>query len=208
MRESHMTVSKSSSPDRKRPRADARPKAEATADWNVVVSTCGENYRSARATLREFGRVWRTEYYNVLVMRVRDIRSFLEDLRSFATINPNLLKSIGRIAPAAVVFDFATGEEFERSLRDFALHQLPALTRKSFHCRIHGRGLRSIISSRTAEQNLNRALLVALAVGGTPGSLDFTDPDAVLAVETVGHRAGASLWMRDDLNRYPFLRAD
>jgi len=33
----------------------------------------------------------------------------------------------------------------------------------------------------------------------------FDDADAVLAVDTVGDRAGMALWTRDDLRRYPFL---
>jgi len=30
----------------------------------------------------------------------------------------------------------------------------------------------------------------------------------VIDIETVGNRAGLSLWARDDLRHYPFLRID
>jgi len=208
MRKSPMTVSNSSSPNAAPKRAGARAKGASVADWNVVISTRGEGYRATRAALREFGRVGRTEYFNVLVMKVADIAAFLEDLRSLAAINPALFKDFGRIAPAAETFDFETGPAFEQKLREWASRRLPALAGKSFHCRIHGRGLRPLASHRAAEQTLNCALLDALAAAGTPGSLDFTDPLAVIAVETVGHRAGVSLWTREDLQKYPFLRPD
>jgi len=177
-------------------------------EWNVVVSTHAEGYRAARAALRELGRVWRTDYFNVLVMKVDDIASFLEDVSRLATINPPLMKEIARIAPAAAAFDFETAGEFERKLHDAALSRVAELAGKSLHTRIHRRGMRHVISSCEEEQRLNQALLDALASAGTPGSIDFADPDAVIAVETVGRRAGVSLWSRDDLRKYPFLKAD
>jgi tRNA(Ser,Leu) C12 N-acetylase TAN1 len=189
-------------------RAGSRAKGVSVADWNVVISTRGESYRAARAALREFGRVGRTEYFNVLVMKVADIAAFLEDLSSLATINPAMISDFGRIAPAAEAFEFETAAEFEQKLREIACRWIPALAGRSFHCRIHGRGLKPLISTRTAEQDLNRALLDALAAAGTPGSLDFTDPDAVIAVDTVGRRAGVSVWTREQLKKYPFLRAE
>lgn len=178
------------------------------ADWNVVISTRGEGYRAARAALREFGRVGRTAYFNVLAMKVADIAAFLEDLRSLTAINPALVNDFGRVAPAAETFEFETGADFENRLRETVRRWIPALAGKSFHCRIHGRGLRPQISARAVEQNLDRALLDALAAAGTPGSLNFADPDAVIAVATVGHRAGVSLWSREELRKYPFLRPD
>jgi len=42
---------------------------------------------------------------------------------------------------------------------------------------------------------------------GSPGRITFTDPDAILQIETIDGRAGVSLWQRDDLQRYTFLGA-
>ena len=41
-----------------------------------------------------------------------------------------------------------------------------------------------------------------------PGQIGFEDPDAVIDIETVGNRAGISLWTREDLQRFEFLRPD
>jgi tRNA(Ser,Leu) C12 N-acetylase TAN1 len=35
--------------------------------------------------------------------------------------------------------------------------------------------------------------------------VSFDNPDAIIAVETIGNQAGMSLWFREDLQRYPFL---
>ena len=43
---------------------------------------------------------------------------------------------------------------------------------------------------------------------GTPGHITFEDPDAIIAVETIAQWAGLSLWRREDLQRYPFIRLD
>jgi tRNA(Ser,Leu) C12 N-acetylase TAN1 len=43
---------------------------------------------------------------------------------------------------------------------------------------------------------------------GRPGRINFADPDHVIDIETVGNRAGLSIWSRDDLRRYPFLNVD
>ena len=64
------------------------------------------------------------------------------------------------------------------------------------------------MSSQEEEQLMDKVLLEALETAGTPGSITFDDPDAIVAIETLGHRAGVSLWTRDDLRRYPFLRLD
>ena len=40
---------------------------------------------------------------------------------------------------------------------------------------------------------------------GHEARTSFDDPDLILAVETVGQRAGISLWTRDDRLRHPLL---
>ncbi|GIX49332.1 MAG: hypothetical protein KatS3mg131_3543 [Candidatus Tectimicrobiota bacterium] len=65
---------------------------------------------------------------------------------------------------------------------------------KSFHIRVHRRGFKGKLSSKEAEKRLAEALLEALAQAGHASRVRFTDPDVVLVVETVGGRAGLSLW--------------
>jgi hypothetical protein len=58
------------------------------------------------------------------------------------------------------------------------------------------------------ERFLDDLLLDSLKKEGTPGRITFTDPDFIIAVETVGNRGGLSLWSREDLQRYQFLGLD
>jgi tRNA(Ser,Leu) C12 N-acetylase TAN1 len=177
-------------------------------DWNVVISAREDGYTRARQLLRRFGPVSRTEYYNLLVMRVDDTHRLLEDLRTRLADDPTIVAAVARVAPAARCFDFRSHDDFEALAREAALAWVPDLALKSFHVRLHRRGLKEQLPRPEEERFLDRALLEALERGGTPGRITFENPDAILAVETVGHRAGLALWTREDLQRYPFLRLD
>jgi hypothetical protein len=54
-------------------------KVETDMDWNVVVTGYDwRGLRSARRLLSRYGEVARTHFHNVLVLRVADVRAFLE----------------------------------------------------------------------------------------------------------------------------------
>jgi hypothetical protein len=177
-------------------------------DWNVVMSTREDGYTRARQLLQRFGPVYRTQYYNVLVMKVDDISRFLGELRARVAGDPSILAAVARVAPATRCFDFQTHDDFEAKAREAALAWVPELAHRAFHVRLHRRGLKDELPRPEEERFLDDALLGALERAGTPGRIRFEDPDAILAVETVGHRAGLALWTREDLRRYPFLRPD
>ncbi len=64
------------------------------------------------------------------------------------------------------------------------------------------------LSSQAEERHLADSIIERLRKIGQRGRLDFEDPDYVIDVETVGERAGMSLWSRDDLKRFAFLRVN
>jgi tRNA(Ser,Leu) C12 N-acetylase TAN1 len=177
-------------------------------DWNVVVTTRDGGFRRAIRFLGQLGLVDRTGMFNVLVMKVADVRMFLEDLRARWAESAAAPAAISRVTPVTRTFEFATPEEFEAKARGAALAFVPALAGKAFHVRFHRRGHKGVLSTPTEERFLDDALLEALRVAGTPGRITFDDPDAVIAVETVGNRAGLSVWGRDELRRFPFLHPD
>jgi hypothetical protein len=185
-------------------KADASPPAA----WNVVATTKPGEFNRARALLQRFGPVRGTDYYNLLVLSVPDVRSFLEDYAARFRADPRLGTCVTRIAPAFVAFDFGSAEEFQTKAREAAIAAFaPALLGKSFHVRMHRRGLRQTASSQT-EKRLGHDLLQELERRGAPGTVTFEDPDALLDIETVDGRAGMSLWTRDDLERFPFIKVD
>jgi tRNA(Ser,Leu) C12 N-acetylase TAN1 len=177
-------------------------------DWNVVVSVHDQGYTRARQVLSTYGDVGRTEFYNVLVLRVADRQAFMERFAAMVSAVPDFLEIVSRVVPAAVVFPFQSAEEFEAKAKDAVLAWLPQLAGKSFHVRMHRRGFKERMSSQTEERLLDGLLLGALEDAGTPGRIDFADPDVVIDVETVGQRAGLALWTREDIARYPFIKLD
>jgi tRNA(Ser,Leu) C12 N-acetylase TAN1 len=58
------------------------------------------------------------------------------------------------------------------------------------------------------ETRLSDFLLESLTKTGAGAHVTFDNPDAIVAVETIGQDAGLSLWSREELQRYPFLRLD
>ena len=177
-------------------------------DWNVVVSVHDRQFTRGCRILAQFGRVERTEYYNVLVMKVADRAKFMEALADLVATVPDVLGVISRAAPATETFTFQDAEEFEAKAKQIVLAWLPRLAGKSFHVRLHRRGFRGRLSSQEEERLLDQTLLDALERTGAPGRISFDDPDAILDVETVSNRAGLSLWTREELTRYPFLKLD
>ena len=175
-------------------------------DWNVVITVSdSEGFRKARREFRRFGEVESTAYHNVLVLRVPNVPKFIELFSSTSAADKGLLNCVSRIAPAGQAFDFLGPEEFRTEARNIVLSWSALLCGRSFHVRMHRRGLKSELPSPGVEQFLSDAILASTKERGRPGQIDFADPDYVVDVETVGNRACLTLWSRNDLRRFPFL---
>jgi tRNA(Ser,Leu) C12 N-acetylase TAN1 len=177
-------------------------------DWNVVVSIREDCYQRVHKRLKVFGRVDHTDYYNVLALKVADVQDFLDALRLAVEQDPSLGHCLARVIPATRSFFFQSAEEFEARAKETASQFVPDLLGKTFYVRMHRRGFREQIASQREEQLLDTYLRDRLADVGKPGQIRFTDPDAVIAVETLGPWAGLSLWKREDRAHYPFVRVD
>lgn len=177
-------------------------------DWNLVVLLQQQGFRRVQAALSAFGVPHPTDYWNVLVMRVEDPRGFLEGLEALLEGNPGLAKIISRAVPVTCSFRFQSVEEFEQLACDAAREFVPALKGAAFHVRMHRRGFKERLSSQAEEQFLDHFLLEQLAAQAAPGRITFDDPDYIVCVETVGQRAGMSLWSREELKRFKLLGLD
>jgi tRNA(Ser,Leu) C12 N-acetylase TAN1 len=182
---------------------------DAMKDWNVIITVNdSESFRKARREFQRFGDVAPTDYHNVLVLRVPDVPKFVQHLSSIIETDKSLLNCVSRVAPAGFALDFQTPEEFRIKAHAIVLGWAALLCGHSFHVRMHRRGLKSELPSPSVEQFLNDAILSAASERGAPSRIDFSDPDYVIDVETVGNRAGLTLWSRNELRRLPFLRVD
>jgi tRNA(Ser,Leu) C12 N-acetylase TAN1 len=177
-------------------------------DWNIVVSVHERGYSRAWQVLEKFGPISRTDFFNVLVMKVDDIRSILDELRTWMLEDPERLSFLSRLVPVAHTFAFQSPQEFEVRAKEVVLTWVPRLAGKGFHVRMHRRGFKGRLTSPDEERFLDDVLLDALEKAKTPGRITFENPDVILVVETVGPRAGLSLWTNEDLQKYPFLRLD
>jgi len=175
-------------------------------DWNMVVTVRDRGWGQALRLLRPLAAVEETHYYNVLLARAEDPRRLLDALLERAAADPEATACIARVVPVKETFAFQTVEEFEARARDAVRALAPALAGRSFHVRLHRRGMKGRLSSHAEEQMLAGTLLDALAEAGTPGRVAFEDPEAIVFVEIVGSRAGACVITRDERSRYPFLR--
>lgn len=174
----------------------------------VVVTLRGREFGRALHELRRYGRVRRTRFFNVLVVEVEDPEAFLEQLRERHERDPALGRWLARVEPLEERFAFGDAAQFEQHCKEALAPHLRQLEGKSFHVRVHRRGLREKLSGHGEEVVIDTWLLDSLAAAGHPGRIDFEDPDAVIDVETLGTRAGASIWSREQLQRFPFLHPD
>jgi tRNA(Ser,Leu) C12 N-acetylase TAN1 len=177
-------------------------------DWNVVATVRGDNFSRGRRFLERFGDVAATDYYNTLVARVPDHARFLEELRDATEREPEEGEALSRVIPSVVSFTFRSPAEFEEKARTSVSAWIPSLAGKAFHVRMRRRGFRGRLSSMEEEKFLDGYLLEALETYGNPGRIDFTDADAVIAIETVGDKCGMSFWTREDMQRNPLLRVN
>jgi tRNA(Ser,Leu) C12 N-acetylase TAN1 len=177
-------------------------------EWNVVVTAHEHRYRHARRFLSPLGKCADTDFYNVLVMQVAQPLSFLDTLARELEAQPEYLPTLARVLPVSETFAYQSPEEFERKATQVVLGWRAQLGGSRFHVRMHRRGFKGRLSSQEEERFLDHALLEALAAQGAGGQIDFADPDWILALDTVGQRAGLSLWSREQLQRYPLLKLD
>jgi tRNA(Ser,Leu) C12 N-acetylase TAN1 len=177
-------------------------------DWNVVVSVYQEGFRRVLRALRDLGPIERSPYYNVLVMQADDSIALLTAIEKKAEESTALYDAISRVAPATRSFEFHSAEDFVEKAKPIISEWSASLAGRTFHVRLHRRGAKYDLGTQDAEHLFDDLVLDATAKAGTPGKISFTDPDAVIAIDTIDDRAGLALWTREDLARHRLLRPD
>lgn len=176
--------------------------------WNAVVTIKGRRGRGAVQVLRELGPIQKTGFFNVFLMQMENQRDFLEMLRERIESAPHVFDFLARISPMTFVFFFQNLEEFEEKAKKVVANFFPKLANKAFHVRVHRRGFKGRISTPIEERSLAEYIFDALEKAGNPGRISFTNFEAIVLFEIVGTQAGGSLWLREELERYPFIKPD
>lgn len=177
-------------------------------DWNAVITVREGGFTPACTFLEQYGPVKGTDFLNTLVMRVPDPFLLLTELQEQRDGTPAIAGWLSRFVPMQRRFSYQTAEDFERRCREIAFGWLPRLANARFHVRMHRRGFKGKLSSVEEERFLDDFLLKALADEGIPGKVAFDNPNAIIALETVGPQAGLSLFNRDELKRFSILHLD
>lgn len=177
-------------------------------DWNAVVTVREGGFATARVFLSTFGQVRKTDYLNTLVMAAADPFQLLAKLQDQLAGDPAIAAWLSRFIPLHHRFSYQSADEFEQQCREAVVAWLPRLANARFHVRMHRRGFKGRLSSMQEERFLDEFILDQLIEGGTPGKVAFNDPDAVIALETIGPQAGISLFSREELQRFSLLHID
>ena len=176
--------------------------------WNLVATAAEGKYTQALKFLAHFGIVKTTSYHNVVMMHVRDILELMTLLAKEWQTQDGRLLLLKRVVPVTHTFNYSDRAWLVRRAREVTSDWILRLTGCTFHVCIHRRGFKDRLSSVEEEQLLNAAIVEATEKSGKRAIVSQDDPDAFIAVETIGNNAGMSLWFREDLQRYPFLRVD
>jgi tRNA(Ser,Leu) C12 N-acetylase TAN1 len=174
-------------------------------NWNLIVTTAEGRYTQALGFLARFGVVKPTSYYNVVMMQVYDIPALMGSLAQEWERQGGRLLLLQRVVPMSHTFNFRDQQVFGIRATEIASGWTEQLAGKTFHVRMHRRGFKDQLRSEEEERLLNAAIVDATTPSGKPAVVSFDNPDAIIAVETIGNQAGMSLWFREDLQRYPFL---
>jgi tRNA(Ser,Leu) C12 N-acetylase TAN1 len=178
-------------------------------DWNVVVSIYQDGFPRARRALAKLGDVQPTGYYNVLMMSADDDPlELVSAVERLTDEKPALYDAIARVAPAMHSFEFHSAGEFKERTKSIVLGWTERLGGKSFHVRLHLRGAGPDFHSTDMEKFLDDAVVEATALAETRARISFTNPDAVIVIDTIGDRGGASIWTREELAEHRLLRPD
>lgn len=176
-------------------------------DWNVVVTvTAGPGHeRRVLDALGTHGHFHATSFRDVCVGRVADVAELLEAIRTAREEGRPWAGFVARVIPAEQVFSF-TPDTLADQLKVATAAFVARLADGSFFVRLERRGLHGKLPSPDIERAVGEHVHAAAERAGLRMRTDFTDPDFVIAAETVGTECGVALIPRAMRERYPFVQ--
>jgi hypothetical protein len=174
-------------------------------DWNVLATSVEGARPVLLAGLRRHGAFRGGGYRNVAIGRVPDVTAFLAALRDDLARDRVLAAAVGRVLPIdqTLVLD---EDDPLKSLETAVAALAPRIGSRSFFVRLERRGLHGTLHSSDVERALGAVLWRALEAAGHAPRVTFADPDVVVAIETLGSRAGLAVVPRDLRAAFPFVR--
>jgi len=176
--------------------------------FNVLVTMAHDGrYHHLLQELASYGEFHKTGFHGVALGRVADVEAFCETIRQKRSEQLIAFQDLARVVPLEQVFTFEV-DDFLAKLCKALRPWIACLAESSFHVRLERRGLKGQIISPDIEQALDTYILDELIDLGHRAIIDFHDPDAVVAIETIGDRCGVGLITRQMSKRFDFVRVD
>lgn len=175
--------------------------------WNVLATAQEGAARDLKRLLKRFGKFRASGFRNVLIGEIADFPEFCGALAVEIERRPYARAWLGKVRPVQQtlpvdVANFATDVEA-------ALAQMvDAIGSRTFHVRVERRGHKGILSTRDLELRFGDYLWGVLEERGFQPSVNFGDPEVVVAVEIVGDAAGISLIYREFRQAFAFVKLD
>lgn len=176
-------------------------------EWNIVVTSREGGQRRLRRALAPALRLRRAAFRNVLVGSVEDVHACLQAVAELCERRPRIRHWLGRILPVERTFA-VDPPTFDAQLQTATAPFVDRLAGRSFHVRIERRGHKGVINTHASEQAVGGRLYDTLEARGAAPTIEFADPDVVLAVEVIGDTAGVGLVTRELRQRFPFVKID
>lgn len=175
--------------------------------WNVLVTAHEGRRAELFPLLRRHGRFVGAGYRNVVIGWVDDRTAFFEAIRAELEARPALGAVLARAVPVDRVVQIDPLDPLaglEPAVRELA----PQLAGGSFHVRLERRGLKGSLHTAELERALGTVVWRTLEAMGHAPRVRFQDADRILAIETLGTRAGIGVIDRAMRQRWAFVRVD
>lgn len=173
--------------------------------WNVVVTCRRRGEGGALRELRFFGRFHSTGFRDALAGYVEDRPRFFEELLSARGVRDPLWRYVRRIVPIDETFSF-TLETFREILGRVIEGMAPRVPPGAFYVRLERRGHKGEIPTPDIEREMDARIIAVHERMGYASRVDFADPVCAVAVETFGDVGGVGLVLRDESEKFPFVR--
>jgi tRNA(Ser,Leu) C12 N-acetylase TAN1 len=176
-------------------------------DWNIIVTLKpGAALRhEVLGALARFGRFRRTAFRDVCMGCVEDLDALLEAIRAARAAGKPWAERIARVIPAETVLSFRP-ETLQDLLKEAVTPLVARMSDGSFCVRLERRGLAGKLPSAELERAVAEHAHALAAAQGKSMRTDFSDPDFIIAAETLGEQCGLALLTRSLRERYAFVQ--
>jgi len=175
--------------------------------WNVVLTV-----RPAPGAVHElldalhaFGEFRITPFHYVCAGWVRDTTTFLNALLEAQQAGRHWTRQLSRVVPLGWTFEFVP--ESLKGKLEMTLERIAGqIAGGTCFVRVERRGLAESLDSAELERMIADQLFATVEAHGKALRTAFSDPDYIVAVETLDTHCGIALITREMRGRYPFVR--